>query len=755
MGGLERSGSRLGRVGEHIGRGIRTAGDNIRTLGVIAGGIAVAGITASIHAASDLNESLSKVQVVFGDLSDEVINWSKNSAQAMGLSQQAALETASSFGNLFTAMHIAQPESAKMSEKLVELAGDLASFNNLDPEEVLVKLRSGIVGEAEPLRTLGIQISAARTEAEAAELGFKKVNGQFTAGQKAIANYNIILKDSTKAQGDFGRTSSGLANQQRILKANLDNTAAILGNNLTPVVAKLAQKVNDLIVKNQPAIAEFAKQLPAAFDKLISIGEKLPWQQIGASLQLAGKGAKLLFDAFVNMPAWVQTAVLTGWGLNKLTGGALTGILGEGIKGAFGQFASRGASAANPLWVQQVGGVAGAPGGVLGGGKGFWAGLGATFGIAAAAIIGERIVDDIQTGFNNARTVREGGVPTPGTVTPATIGPTVELNRDLFRAIGQLGINLSAGGDLANEINKIPETLRDDVVNAILHNPTQQQALHLTTEQIRYLDLLDGKLDFVGRASDKTSDAAAQSNKNERDLISEAKAGRLATAHGAATTAAALKTLEGRLTHDPNFKPKVDSVTEFINLLKRTSEFGAKGVGTTIEQGRKTGRDPVGDAFVALVDRLDKKTLKNNAVQGEISRHIKALEQVQGRLLRQGNVQEARHAQQNINHLERLIGEVDKTIPHFKRIADQQQQTKLAQERGSQKTSGLLGDLLGTSRDTKANTATIARKDFSPRVAVDVHSNTSVSVNDVVRAVNTYSYAVNTYGAKIGNLPTG
>ena len=288
----QRKTSTLERVGFQTGRGLRNTADNLKTVGLVAGGIAVAGIIKSINAASDLNESLSKSQVVFGDSAAAIEAWSKTSAESFGLSQQAALETAGTFGNLFTAMGIGDKASTEMSTSLVELAADLASFNNLDTADVLEKLRAGIVGEAEPLRTLGVQISAARTEAKALELGFKKVDGEFTASQKAMANYQIILEDTQKAQGDFARTSDGLANSQRILRANLDNTFALVGGKLTPAVAKLTSRLNDLLKANQPAIAKFADALPQAFDQLVSIVERLPWQAIGSSLQLAGKGAQ-------------------------------------------------------------------------------------------------------------------------------------------------------------------------------------------------------------------------------------------------------------------------------------------------------------------------------------------------------------------------------------------------------------------------------------------------------------------------------
>jgi hypothetical protein len=206
----------------------------------------VAGMGLAVKAASDLQESTSKVGVVFEENAKQIIKWSKDSAQAMGLSQQQALEATGTFGNLFRAMQVGTPESAKMSRSLVQLAADLASFNNADPSEVLEALRSGLVGEAEPLRRFGVSLSAARIEAKALEMGLASTKDELTAGAKAQAAYAIIMEDTKLAQGDFARTSEGLANQMRIAKAEFTNAAAELGVVLLPVVAKGVGLLADL-----------------------------------------------------------------------------------------------------------------------------------------------------------------------------------------------------------------------------------------------------------------------------------------------------------------------------------------------------------------------------------------------------------------------------------------------------------------------------------------------------------------------------
>ncbi len=284
---------KLSRTTQDVGQKMVGFGAKM-TLGVTAP-LALLGKKA-FDAASDLNESLSKVGVVFGENSQAVLDWSKTAATAMGISRQEALESAGTFGNLFSALGLSKDASLSMSEALVQLASDLASFNNASPEDVLLALRAGLVGEVEPLRKFGVSLSAARVESEALADGLVKSTGNFediaraqvnlekatiaaakatkahgaesleardastallkaeealteaTAGkvpdlnaaQKAQAAYNVIMKDTVMAQGDFARTADGAANKQRILAAQFKDAQATLGQSLIPIFQKLA-----------------------------------------------------------------------------------------------------------------------------------------------------------------------------------------------------------------------------------------------------------------------------------------------------------------------------------------------------------------------------------------------------------------------------------------------------------------------------------------------------------------------------------
>ena len=407
---VESASSRIGSKMMKVGAGL-TLGVTVPIIGLAKSGVA---------AASDLAESSSKVGVVFEENADKVKKWAETSATSMGMAQQVALEAAGTFGNLFRALGVGTDDAAKMSTNLVQLAADLASFNNVNPEDVLIALRSGLVGEAEPLRKFGVSLSEARIEAEAVASGVVKAEGsttkitdatlkyeaaqkklaeaqkggvdpakqaagekalatardqvtktgidlaaaereaaearakfgvgskqataaddkvakarlaaeaatrkvaeaqgkltaaqgkadpdklakatndvakaqealdkategtvpKLTAAQKAQAAYNIIQKDTVLAQGDFERTSDGLANQQRILAAQFTDAKAGIGQVFLPLVLKATTAVNKLL-------GEF-KGLSPQMKKLVGIGAGVA-AALGPVLVIGGKLAK-------------------------------------------------------------------------------------------------------------------------------------------------------------------------------------------------------------------------------------------------------------------------------------------------------------------------------------------------------------------------------------------------------------------------------------------------------------------------------
>lgn len=232
------------------GLGTATAASgNLRSaLGFLGLGVVVKGLLDAAGAASDLSESTSKATVVFGDGIDEVQEFARAADTSIGLSEAAALEAAGTFGNLFNALGLTKEAAADLAPDVLTLGADLASFNNLGVEETLEKIRSGLVGEIEPLRSIGISFGAAEVEAKAFELGLQDASGALSEGAKIQARWALITEQSTNAAGDFARTSEGLANQQRILSAEIDNAVTRVGQGITPALLDLVGAAREDLV---------------------------------------------------------------------------------------------------------------------------------------------------------------------------------------------------------------------------------------------------------------------------------------------------------------------------------------------------------------------------------------------------------------------------------------------------------------------------------------------------------------------------
>jgi hypothetical protein len=257
---MEESTGRAGRVSAAFG-GMRNA---VATgfAAFYGAKVAVDFIGSTVGASRDLNEEINKSSVVFGKNAGEVLNWSKTTATSLGTSREQALAATGQFGNLFSAIGLTTDVSSSMSIRLVQLAGDLASFNNANPSDVLEAMRAGLVGETEPMRRFGVDISDASMRAEALKEGLN-VGPVLTQGQKAQLAYQIMLNQTKVAQGDFARTSDSLANSQRILSATWDDAKARLGSLLVGPATAFVHWLTDAI----PKVFEFGHW----------IGENVNW----------------------------------------------------------------------------------------------------------------------------------------------------------------------------------------------------------------------------------------------------------------------------------------------------------------------------------------------------------------------------------------------------------------------------------------------------------------------------------------------
>lgn len=238
-------GEKMQTAGEKIkgvGEGIKGVGTTLTTH--ITAPIVGAG-AAAVKLASDYEENLNKVDVAFGKNAEEVKAWAETATTQFGLSQNAALEATSLFGDMGTSMGLSTDEAAAMSTNLAGLAGDLSSFKNVGIDQAMTALNGVFTGETESLKRLGVVMTETNLE-EFAE-GIGKNYKEMSQAEKVTLRYEYVLSKTKNAQGDYARTSDGAANSLRTLKASVDNLGVAFGQEILPVITPFIGKLTDMI----------------------------------------------------------------------------------------------------------------------------------------------------------------------------------------------------------------------------------------------------------------------------------------------------------------------------------------------------------------------------------------------------------------------------------------------------------------------------------------------------------------------------
>lgn len=245
-----RFGKKLGGIGKSIGAA---------TMVGLAGAGAAAGafLTSAIGGASDLAETLSKSNTIFGDQGKAMEMWASGAAKAFGQTKQGALDAAATFGNLFVQLGTGSGEAAKMSQEMVVLASDFASFSNAAPTEVIDAMTAAFRGEYDSVQRFVPTINAASVELKALEMGLATSTKELTEQDKVLATQALLMAGAGAAAGDFARTSDGLANRQRILSAQFSDMKDRIGTALLPVVLKLMEGFMGMGAIVDPLVAGF------------------------------------------------------------------------------------------------------------------------------------------------------------------------------------------------------------------------------------------------------------------------------------------------------------------------------------------------------------------------------------------------------------------------------------------------------------------------------------------------------------------
>ena len=258
---------------------------------------------AAVEAASDLSEVQNVVDTTFGDGAAQIESWAKSAGRQFGLTETQAKKFTSTLGAMMKSSGMAGDEIVTMSTDLAGLAADMASFYNLDFETAFQKIRSGISGETEPLKQLGINMSVANLEAYALTQGITKAFNSMTQGEQTMLRYQYLMQATADAQGDFSKTADGYANSQRRIATAIDtmktNAGAFLLDVIEPVTAGIAtmlEKItatpertvlddfNDIEIQTEGKLAEITKTAEEA-RALVGILEEIKGSTAAQNLQ--------------------------------------------------------------------------------------------------------------------------------------------------------------------------------------------------------------------------------------------------------------------------------------------------------------------------------------------------------------------------------------------------------------------------------------------------------------------------------------
>lgn len=227
---------------------LKRFGSSLKNIGGAMAGVGLsvgAAFVPAIKAASDLQETMSKFETVFGERSKEMKAWGDQLAETIGRSKGEIASFLANTQDLLVPVGFEPGAAEEMSKQITSLAFDLASFNNMQDADVVRDLHAALTGSGEVMKKYGVVVSEAAVKQELLNQGLDPKT--VTEAQKAHARFAIILRGTTAAQGDAERTSGSFANQMKALDAKIKDTAATIGGALLPVVTPLVTQVAEVV----------------------------------------------------------------------------------------------------------------------------------------------------------------------------------------------------------------------------------------------------------------------------------------------------------------------------------------------------------------------------------------------------------------------------------------------------------------------------------------------------------------------------
>lgn len=238
----------------------------------------------AITLGSDITEAENVIDVSFGKLKYKAYDFASTASKQFGVSELAAKRYTGTIMAMLKSSGVAQNAASDMSVALAGLAGDIASFYNIDTDTAFYKIRAGISGEIEPLKQLGINMSVANMSAYALANGITKSWTSMTQAEQATLRYNYLMSVTKDAQGDFARTAGTWANQVRLLKLNIQSLSAVMGQGIIAAVLPAIKALNALMSKLMQAANMFRNFM------YVLMGKKIKGATKGVVNDLGGVG---------------------------------------------------------------------------------------------------------------------------------------------------------------------------------------------------------------------------------------------------------------------------------------------------------------------------------------------------------------------------------------------------------------------------------------------------------------------------------
>jgi phage-related protein len=275
----------LGKIGGALGKIGKVALVGA-AVGVAAVGAGIAVIASkAIPAASNLEEAVNAVNVVFGENSEAIHEWGKTAAETAGLSRREFEQMGAQTGAMLINFGLDAETAAEQTINLAQRAADMASIFNTDVDQALVAIQAGLRGEADPLEKFGVSLSAAAVKAKALEMGLGGATGEMDNAAMTTARLALLFEQTDKIAGDFINTSEGLANASRVQAARWENFMASIGSKFLPIVEKFQGIFMDLGMKVMPIVedaldnimpvVEAVSDIFASFIDRLSTGEDI------------------------------------------------------------------------------------------------------------------------------------------------------------------------------------------------------------------------------------------------------------------------------------------------------------------------------------------------------------------------------------------------------------------------------------------------------------------------------------------------